>query len=165
MALDPQIRRGLHATIRGHLPDLKVIERAYIASKRRVNNVLSSSRHKSFGIREEHRVSWGLLQEMRSQLSTGFREGFLQGLPARPTYVWGVKSDIYLGFLRRSADKFATGFELMLAKGSEGLVSEEETKMMVMFLKCLRYVFGGQLLQQESALWWSRKAARREAGT
>ena len=55
-------------------------------------------------------------------------------------YVWGVKSDIYLGFLRRSADKFATGFELMLAKGSKGLVSEEETKMMVMFLKCLRYV-------------------------
>jgi hypothetical protein len=165
LALDPQIRRGLHATIRGHLPDLMVIERAYIASKGRVNNVISSSRHKSFGIREEHRVSWGLLQEMRSQLSTDFREGSVQGLPARPTYVWGVKSDIYLGFLRRSADKFATGFELMLTKSSEGLVSQEETKMMVMFLKCLRYVFGGQLLQQESALWWSCKAARREAGT
>lgn len=57
LALDPQIRRGLHTTIRGHLPNLKVIERAYIASKRRADNALSSSRHKSFGIRKEYHIS------------------------------------------------------------------------------------------------------------
>ena len=28
--------------------------------------------------------------------------------------------------------------------------------MMAMFLRCLRYVFGGHLLSRESALWWSR---------
>ena len=29
--------------------------------------------------------------------------------------------------------------------------------MMAMFLRCLRFVFGGHLLQQESSLWWSRR--------
>ena len=28
---------------------------------------------------------------------------------------------------------------------------------MAMFLRCLRFVFGGHQLQRESALWWSRK--------
>ena len=29
--------------------------------------------------------------------------------------------------------------------------------MMAMFLRCLRFVFGGHLLSRESALWWSRR--------
>ena len=29
--------------------------------------------------------------------------------------------------------------------------------MMAMFLRCLRFVFGGHLLRRESALWWSRR--------
>jgi hypothetical protein len=163
LALDPQIRRGMHAAVRGHLPDYKIIERAYIASKGRVKNALLSSRQKSFGVREEHRISWGLLQEVQSQLSLHLRTEPIHDLPARPTYVWGVKSDVYLNFLQQSADKFAAGFEVMLMKSSEGLVSQEETKMMVMFLKCLRFVFGGQQLQRESALWWGYKAARQGA--
>ena len=68
LALDPQIRRGIHAAVGGHLRELVVMERAYIASKRRVDIALSESRHKSFGIREEHRVSWSLFQELRSQM-------------------------------------------------------------------------------------------------
>jgi hypothetical protein len=66
-----------------------------------------------------------------------------------------VKSEVYLDFLRRSADKFATGFEMVLANSEKGLVSQQETKMMAMFLRCLKFVFGGQQLQRESALWWS----------
>ena len=62
-----------------------------------------------------------------------------------------------MDFLWRSADKFATGFEVVRAQCRKELVTWEQTKMMVMFLRCLRFVFGGHLLSRESAIWWSRR--------
>lgn len=68
-------------------------------------------------------------------------------------YVWPVKTEIYLNFLWRSADKFATGFEVVHARCRKNLVTWEETKMMAMFLRCLRFVFGAHQFQRESSLW------------
>lgn len=62
-----------------------------------------------------------------------------------------------MDFLWRSADKFATGFEVVRARCRKELVTWEQTKMMAMFLRCLRFTFGGHLLRRESALWWSRR--------
>jgi hypothetical protein len=37
------------------------------------------------------------------------------------------------------------------------MVTWEQTKMMAMFLRCLRFVFGAHQFSRESALWWSRR--------
>ena len=60
-------------------------------------------------------------------------------------------------YLWRRADSFATGFEIVLARSNREHVTWQQTKMMAVFLRCLRFVFGGHMLERESALWWSRR--------
>jgi len=62
LALDPQIRQGARQLVGGHWRDVRVLERAYCASKQRARYALQDSMRKSFGIREEHRISWSLFQ-------------------------------------------------------------------------------------------------------
>ena len=80
-----------------------------------------------------------------------------------PSYVWSIKTRMYLDYLWRyldylwrNADKFATGFELIQAK-CQDLVTWEQIKMMAMFLRSLRFVFGGHQLSRGSTLWWSKR--------
>ena len=87
-------------------------------------------------------------------------ESLVTTLPDCPSYAWAVKSSLDADFLWRSADKFATGFEVTLARYRKELLTWEQTKIMAMFLRCLHFVFGGHLLSRESALWWSRKERR-----
>jgi len=157
LALDPQIRNAARNTAGGNRRDAKIVESGYLASKRRTSHALQDARRKSFGIREEHRIGWHLFLELVAQLRSHDDGRFEVTMNDCPSYAWAVKTDVYLDFLWRSADKFATGFEVVRALSRPDLVTWEQTKMMVMFLRCLRYVFGGHLLSQESALWWSRR--------
>lgn len=162
LALDPQIRQGARHAAGGQRRDAKILERAYCASKRRANYALVDSRKKSFGIREEHRISWPLFQGLITKLRLQQQQeedddGLEIILLDCPSYAWSIKTEVYLNFLWRSADKFATGFEVVLARCRRELVTWEETKMMAMFLRCLRFVFGGHQIQRESGLWWSRR--------
>jgi hypothetical protein len=160
LALDPQIRNAARHTAGGNRRDAKVVETAYLASKRRTSGALQGARKKSFGIREEHRIRWDLFQSLRARLRFHEHEGVAVTMSDCPSYVWAVKTDAYLDFLWRSADKFAAGFEVVRAQCRGDLITWEQTKMMAMFLRCLRYVFGGHLLSRESALWWSRRERR-----
>ena len=157
LALDPQIRNAARNTAGGNRRDARIVEAGYLASKRRTSHALQDSRRKSFGIREEHRVEWPLFLELVSRLRSDQDRGLEITMDDCPPYAWAVKTAVYLDFLWRSADKFATGFEVVRAQSRADLVTWEQTKMMAMFLRCLRYVFGGHLLSQESALWWSRR--------
>ena len=74
-----------------------------------------------------------------------------------PPYAWPVRMQTYLKYLWRSADIFATEFEVVRASSRKELVRWEQTKIMAMFLRCLRFVFEGFELRRESALWWSRR--------
>jgi hypothetical protein len=84
-------------------------------------------------------------------------------LDDRPPYAWAVKTKVYLQFLRRNCDKFATGFEVLLARCHREFVTWEQTKMLAMFLRGLRFSLGGYQLSQESALWWSRREVEARA--
>ena len=112
---------------------------------------------KSFGIREEHRITWGLFQNLLTRLRSEAPEDLEVVISDCPSLAWAIKTEVYLNFLWRSADKFATGFEVVLARCQRDLVTWEQPKIMAMFLRCLRFVFGGYQLRRESALWWSRR--------
>ncbi|KIV98358.1 uncharacterized protein PV09_09804 [Verruconis gallopava] len=161
MALDRQIRKGAKQAMGGRRREAKVIERAYCASKRRTQVALTDSMNKSFGIREEHRVKWSLFLGLMARLELEQGEEMEDLLVDCPEYAWCIRTRVYLDYLWRRADKFATGFEIVLARSNRELVTWEQTKMMAMFLRCLRFVFGGHMLERESALWWSR--SEREA--
>ena len=157
LALDPQIRQGARSLIGGRRRESKILEQAYCASKRRTHRALCDSRQKSFGIREEYRISWRLYQRMKIRLGWLPREDLEVMLEDCPSYVWAVQTETYLNFLWRSVDKFVTGFEIVRARCRQDLVTWEQTKMMAMFLRCLRFVLGGHQLRRDSALWWSRR--------
>jgi hypothetical protein len=162
MALDPQIRQAAHHLAGGHRRDVRVLERAYCASKRRSHQGLRDSRHKSFGIRAEFRISWPLFHALMEQLRLAPREELEVIHHDCPSYAWAIRTEVYLSFLWRSADKFASLFEIIRAQCRQDLVTWEQTKMMAMALRCLRFVLGGHQLHRESALWWSRR--EREVG-
>lgn len=153
LALDPQIRTAARNAAGSRRRDAKIIENGYLAAKKRTRHALRDANGKSFGIREEHRITWFLYLEIMSRLQTHEAEE----RDDCPPHAWAVKTLVYLEFLWRSADKFATGFEVVRALADRQLVTWEETKMMAMFLRNLRYVFGGHLISRESPLWWSRR--------
>jgi hypothetical protein len=157
MALDPHIRQSARQIIGGRRRGVEIVQRAYTASKHRAHTAFRDSRKKSFGLREEHRVSWSLFQGLRSRLSSVPDEDLEIILDDCPSYAWAVKTEIYLNFLRRNCDKFATGFEFLLARCHREFVTWEQTKMLAMFLRGLRFALGGFELRRESALWWSRR--------
>lgn len=157
MALDPQICAAARDAQRGQARNIQIIQTAYLKGKQRTSEGLQDAKHKSFGVREEYRVSWRLFQNIQAILRRSGPEGTALSLADCPSSVWAVHTDTYLSFLSRSVDKFATGFELVRALTRPELVTWEQTKMMAMFLRCLRYVLGGQGLPRESALWWSRR--------
>jgi hypothetical protein len=57
MALDPQIYQGAKDAASGMGKSIKVLERAYCASKQRTHHTLIDSTKQSFSSREEHRVT------------------------------------------------------------------------------------------------------------
>ena len=57
IALDLQIGQGIQNAIGGRRRKARIIEQAYLASKRRTREAIQDSLKKSFRIREEHRIS------------------------------------------------------------------------------------------------------------
>lgn len=158
LALDPQIRQSAHiAGGNAGSSNSRVIKKAYLASKRRTHFALTDSRQKSFGTREEHRVSWPLLLAFQRRLEREAQVGLEVILVNCPTYVWPIRTAVYTDFLWRNVDKFATGFEVVLARCAGDLVTWEQTKIMAMFLRCLRFALSTHDYSRESALWWSRR--------
>lgn len=157
LALDPHIRNATRNILGGGRRDAKTVEVGYLASKQRTHYALRDARQKSYGIREEHRVTWSVLQGIRDRVRLEDAQPSNMLLVNCPDYVWAIKTEVFIDFLWRSVDKFATGFEIVKARSRTDFTTWEQTKMMAMFLRCLRYVCGGHLLEQEGALWHSKR--------
>ena len=99
MALDPQIRQGARNIAGGRRREAKVVERGYCASKRRARDALIALVKKSFGIREEHRVTWSLFLGLRDRLRLETPEDLEVVIDNYPTYAWAIKTEVYLNFL------------------------------------------------------------------
>jgi hypothetical protein len=161
LALDPSIRETARRIEGGGTRrDAQVVLAAYLASKRRIYKALQDTRRKSYGLREEHRITWtlflGLIDHLREN-SAEEQQDEISCLDQVPSYAWTIPTTIYNDFLRRSVNKFAAGFEIIHAKVDPRLVTWSETQMMAMFLRCLRFVLGAHQLSREAALWWSRR--------
>lgn len=87
MALDPQIRRGARQAAGGHRRDARIVELGYLESKRRTRDAVNASRKKSFGIREEHRISWELFLALMERLQLDDRDSLEVRLSDCPAYV------------------------------------------------------------------------------
>ena len=125
LALDPQILKGAREAASSRRRDARIVQLAYLASKRRTRDALTDSRQKSFGIREEHRISWDLFQGLKSRLQFEGESNAGFELVDCPTHAWPVKTSVYLDYLWRLVDKFSTGFEVVRAQCHNDFITWE----------------------------------------
>ncbi|KAL5040767.1 hypothetical protein BDW71DRAFT_212801 [Aspergillus fruticulosus] len=142
------------------------ILRAYLHTKARCHAALTGSCHTSYGTREEYRVTGALLHlvhtAMMAQLgsldpmrvhaphSTGGR----RRLP-----FWIHPTWLFVDWLRWNLNRLCLGFELVYTLQPHTMIHWEHTHVMMMFLRCLTYVYGGDGAHpsHSNGLWVDRR--------
>jgi hypothetical protein len=156
LGVDRHIFKAFQSTARSQNHHIGAIEQAYLNSKARVHAGLEGSMQKSFGTREEHRMSLTLLRQLiDSWKATGVYDKSVELQQQAPFYI--IPTFHMMHFLRFNINKFAWAFEHTLATCQPDYISWEKTKLMVLFLRYLRLSIGCQNLPAESAVWLDRK--------
>lgn len=155
LALDPAYVRSLQQEGSGVTFSKGVCEFAYLHGKRRAYANLIDNQWKSYGVREEHRISLTLLGEIYQQWrqwdlyddDSSFTTTIL------PYYI--VPTQDLLGFLYAQVNKFCFLFEHLLASTTR-TYSLPETILMVTALRGLRFSYSSSLLARELLLYKDR---------
>ncbi|TGO31397.1 hypothetical protein BHYA_1028g00010 [Botrytis hyacinthi] len=155
LALDPGYIRALQQAGGGITFSKAVAEFGYQHSKKRAHANLVDNRAKSYGIREEHRISQTMMEEIYQQWQQWDRYGDEDDIsrPHLPYYIIPTKG--VLDFLAAQINKYCFLFEHILSHTGR-TYSLPETTVMVTALRALRFSYGSNLLQQESLLYKDR---------
>jgi hypothetical protein len=154
LALDPGYIRSLQQEGGGITFSKGVCEFGYLHSKKRAHANLVDNQWKSYGIREEHRISLTMVEEIAHQ----WRQWDLyddERDVASPLPYYIVPTQELLGFLYAQINKYCFLFENVLAHTAM-TYSLPETIVMVTALRALRFCYGSNLLQRESLLYKDR---------
>jgi hypothetical protein len=160
MALDPLLTKSARSLIGGNSRDTSVIKKAYMKTKKRIATIMDTAFSRDFGLREEHRFRWDLLEALREKIVLADTYPS-QILSSPPTYAWAIPSGQWFDFVFQNINKYCTGFELTLAQCKSHAISWEQTKTLVMFLRGLMMVGTPNFpLSREAAMWRSEKKKR-----
>lgn len=153
LALDPQLRKTWQSVGGGLSHDPVALMRAYLYTKARCHRALTGSPRKSFGTREEHRVSRRLLDHIDQEFRRRnvYRETFTSGETARPYYCYSTST--ISRWFRWNINKFCVGFESVYSFHDHHFVTWEHTRMMLMFLRCLQFSYSTGLIQRVGGCW------------
>lgn len=157
LCVDPKLSATWFNVGGGSKWEINNVRQAYIASKRRCFEGLVSSGAKSFGTREEHRVTLTLLTKIGQILEQKNRQAANVMININHRPFWAHRTTDIIDFLHANINKFVFGFEYVMSLTSHDSVQWEHTRMMVMFLRILRRSFGGHVLSREAGLWWDTR--------
>ena len=153
LSLDPGYIRSLQQEGGGITFSKGVCQFAYLHSKRRAYANLLDNQWRSYGIREEHRISLTMMEEIYQQWRQWDlydAEDIDANLSPLPYYIVPTKE--LLSFLYAQINKYCFLFEHVLAHTGK-TYSLPETIVMVVALRALRFCYGGNLLGRESLLY------------
>lgn len=155
LALDPGYIRSLQQEGGGITFSKAVCEFGYLHSKKRAYANLVDNRGKSYGIREEHRISLTIMEEIYQQWHQWdlYDDEVDIGQPVLPYYI--ATTQELLDFLSAQINKYCFLFEHVLAHTAM-TYSLPETIVMVTALRALRFCYGSNLIQRESLLYKDR---------
>lgn len=153
LTLDPGYVRSLQQEGGGITFSKGVCQFAYLHGKRRAYANLLDNRWRSYGIREEHRISLTMMEEIYQQ----WRQWDLydaEDIDASPSPLpyYIVPTQELLSFLYAQINKYCFLFEHILAHTGK-TYSLPETIAMVVALRALRFCYGSNLLGRESLLY------------
>ncbi|KAG7000021.1 hypothetical protein FocnCong_v012501 [Fusarium oxysporum f. sp. conglutinans] len=154
LALDKKLRRTweLVGGALSHQP--AALMKAYLYTKLRGHFALLGSIKKSFGIREEHRVSNGLFNAIDTEFHAQQLqdEHFMAPANQNSPY-YNFTTETVLRWLRWNVNKFCAGFEMVYSLQDPHFVTWEHTRIMLMFLRCLQFSYSGGLIQKSGGCW------------
>ena len=123
LALDPHIRNATRKILGGGRRDVKTVEVGYLASKQRTHHALRDARRKLHGVREEHRVTWFVLQGLKDRFRFENMQDSVELVTECPSYAWAIKTEVFIDFIWRSVDKFATSCEIVKARNRKNFTT------------------------------------------
>ncbi|KAF2279842.1 uncharacterized protein EI97DRAFT_438948 [Westerdykella ornata] len=160
LALDPGYVRSLQQQGGSATFSESVCKASYLHSKRRAFSNLRDNQRRSYGIREEHRVSLTMLEEICEQWHEWdlYDDSIDHLRPPLPYFI--IPSQALFGFLSAQINKYCLLFEHTLVHTAR-TYSLPETMVMVIALRALRFCYGSTMLVRESLLYKDRWEQRR----
>src|SRR5437667_7108235 len=158
MALDQGYREALRATMGGKAVSMKACRRSYNHCGRRYLLGSRTNEDRSWGVREEHRMSLALVQAINAELhcrgdpELRRRESRFQ-FYVHPTRVVNAFSEMV-------TLPIASWYQETLGMAQEGMLGIDHQKLAVLQCYLLRCSYGSALLRQHPILW--EKRIRRE---
>ncbi|RBR24094.1 uncharacterized protein FIESC28_03093 [Fusarium coffeatum] len=154
LALDKKLRKTWELVGGGLSHQPAALIKAYLYTKLRCHYALLGSMQKSFGIREEHRVSKELFDAIDNRMRSRELHNQRLIIPTddnSPYY--SFTTDTLLRWVRWNINKFCVGFEMVYSFQDPHFVTWEHTRVMMMFLRCLQFSYTGGLIQKVGGCW------------
>jgi hypothetical protein len=155
LALNPGYIRSLQQQGGGITFSHAICTFAYLHSKKPAHATLTDSQWRSYGIREEHRISLSIMDEMEALWRQWdlYDDSVGDGDYPLPYYI--LPTQALFGFLSAQINKYCFLFEHTLAHTAR-TYSLPETMVMVVALRALQFCYGSSLLPAESLLYKDR---------
>ena len=160
LAIDPRYAKVIQYA-GGHVIESRgrSCEKSYLHSKKRAHLGTQDALHKSYGTREEYRMSLRLFDAVVAGVTEHLAQ---QDAAVAPNcdYFYSMPSQIFFGFLRSQINKYCLGFEYLYARSSSEDIRWEQSQLMILFLRMLRLCSTGALLGRETAVYkdtWKHK--------
>ncbi|KAJ9633676.1 hypothetical protein H2199_009288 [Coniosporium tulheliwenetii] len=168
LALEAKLRAGWQHAGGSENHRTETLSKSYLGSKARCAAGIAGSMQKSFGTREEHRMTWTLARRVRDRLEAAGNWDRETTISVEHVPFWRLPTATFLGFMRANSNKFTTGFEYVGSLGTHDFISWEHSQAMIMFLRLLKFSISSHQIRREIALWcdeWqSRKTGKRLHG-
>ena len=155
LALDPGYVQSLQLQGGGAAFSARVVQKSYLHSKGRAFASLRDNQRRSYGVREEHRVTLTIMDEICEQWQEWELEGTGPSSSESPLPYYVVPSPEMFRFLSAQINKYCLLFEHTLAHTAR-TYSLPETMVMVIALRALRFCYGSNLLSKEALLYKDR---------
>lgn len=159
LALDPSMLRSWQHVGGAVSQSPLALIRAYIHTKQRCHTALQGCRSRSYGTREEYRVTGAVLMAMDEILQQRRLAHLPLPAPQGPHPFFAHPTLLIQDWWRWNINKLCLGFEMTYSLQDRTVVHWEHTRVMMMFLKCLGFAYGGQgkHLRQSLGLWIDRR--------
>ncbi|KAI3219541.1 hypothetical protein DTO012A7_9748 [Penicillium roqueforti] len=163
LTLDPAMLRSWQHVVGAVSHSPITLLRGYILTKIRSHTALRDCSQRSYGTREEYRVTGAVFQTVDRLLCASGVADTPIILPTEPFPFWAYPTQLMTTWWRWNINRLCVGFEMTFSLRPRTFVHWEHTRVMMMFLKCLLYVYGGQggHPQQSLGLWIDRRSQPR----
>lgn len=154
LALDKQLRKTWELVGGGLSHQPAALLKAYLYMKLRCHHALQGSMEKSTGVREEHRITKALLSAVNEEIrGRGLHNKVLSVPTNQDSPYYSFRTDTVLRWLRWNINKFCVGFEMVYSFQDPHFVTWEHSRVMLMFLRCLQFSYGGGRIQASGGCW------------